>query len=248
MMQLDKKVVFISGAARNLGRAMALACADAGADVAIHYRSSADAAHELVAEIEAMGRRAFAVAADVGDYAQFDAAVSACVQRFGRVDVLVNNAGVLLRSMLMMMSPQDFETVIRANLLGTFHGMKAVSRHMIKQRGGVIINVSSAAGERGMIGQGAYSASKGGVNSLTGVGAKELARYGVRVNGIAPGAINTGMISALPEDFQDKYVRDIPLGRYGEADEVARVVVFLASSAASYLTGQTITVDGGLLC
>jgi len=247
-MKLENKVVFVTGASRNLGRAIALECARAGADVVVHYTRSEGEAREVADEIEALGRRALVVRARVENYAELDAAVVRCVKELGRIDVMINNAGVLLRSFLMMMDVNDFDTVIRTNLNGSFHGIKAASRHMIKQRSGVIINVSSAAGERGMIGQGAYAASKGGVNLLTGVAAKELARYGIRVNGVAPGALDTGMIHALPPEFHEKYLADIPLSRYGAPEEVGRSIAFLASSEASYITGQTLTVDGGLLC
>jgi 3-oxoacyl-[acyl-carrier protein] reductase len=247
-MKLEKKIVFVTGAGRNLGRAMALECARCGADVVVHYSRSGAEAEAVVGEIRALGRRAMALQADVSDYAALDRAIGQAVQEFGRLDVLVNNAGVLKRSLLMMMDVAEFASVIDTNLVGAFHGIKAASRHMIKQRGGAIVNISSAAGERGMVGQGAYSASKGGLNVLTGVAAKELARYGIRVNAVAPGAIDTGMIRTLPEDFHAKYLKDIPLGRYGEPEEVARTVAFLASSEASYITGHTLTVDGGLLC
>jgi 3-oxoacyl-[acyl-carrier protein] reductase len=247
-MKLENKIVFVTGASRNLGRALAIECAREGADVAVHYSKSEAEAQQVAEEIRALGRRAMVVRADVAEYKELDAAIAACVKEFGRIDVLINNAGVLIRSLLMMMDVKDFESVIKTNLVGTFHGIKAASRHMITRRGGVIINVSSAAGERGLIGQGAYSASKGGINLLTGVAAKELARYGVRVNGVAPGAIDTGMIQDLPDDFRDKYLKDIPLARYGDPAEVGRAVAFLASAESSYITGQTITVDGGLLC
>jgi 3-oxoacyl-[acyl-carrier protein] reductase len=247
-MKLENKVVFVTGASRNLGRAIALECARAGADVVVHYTRSEGEARQVASDIEALGRRALVVRADVANYGELDAAIVRCVKELGRIDVMVNNAGVLLRSLLMMMSADDFDTVIRTNLNGTFHGIKAASRHMIKQRAGVIVNVSSAAGERGMVGQGAYAASKGGVNLLTGVAAKELARYGIRVNGVAPGALDTGMIRALPEEFHEKYLKDIPLARYGDPGEVGRAIAFLASDEASYVTGQTLSVDGGLLC
>lgn len=247
-MRLEGKIVLVTGAARNLGRAIALECAANGAHVAVNYARSADEAQTLVDEIRALGRDACAIQGDVGDYAQTDAMVKRTVAEFGRIDVLVNNAGLLLRSLLMMMEPQDFERVVRTNLLGAFHGVKAASRHMIKQRGGSIVNISSLAGQRGLVGQGAYSSSKAGMDSLTTIAAKELARYGVRVNGVAPGTVDTGMMGQLTEEVQQSYLRDIPLKRYGQPAEIARGVVFLASDDASYITGQTLTIDGGMVC
>ena len=247
-MKLSGKIVFVTGASRNLGRSIALECAKEGADVIVHCVNGVADAEAVVEEIKSMGRRAMSVQADVQNYKQFDAAIALTVKEFGRLDVLINNAGLLLRSLLMMMDVADFESVIKTNLVGAFHGMKAASRHMIKQRGGVIINVSSAAGERGMIGQGAYAASKGGLNVLTGVAAKELARYGIRINAVAPGAVDTGMIKTLPDDVHNDYLKLIPQGRYGRPEEIAKSVAFLASDEASYITGTTLTIDGGLLC
>jgi 3-oxoacyl-[acyl-carrier protein] reductase len=247
-MKLENKVVVVTGASRNLGRTIAVECATRGADVVVNYCNSETEAQEVVTEIQSLGRRSVANKADVGDYAQADELLKQVVTDFGRVDVLVNNAGVLRRSLLMMMEPSEFEHVVRTNLLGSFHGTKAVSRHMIKQRGGCIVNVSSLAGQRGWPGQGAYSASKAGVDSLTTIAAKELARYGIRVNGVAPGTVDTGMMHTLPEDVQQGYLRDIPLRRYGAPEEIARGVAFLASDDASYITGHTLTIDGGMVC
>lgn len=247
-MKLAEKVVFITGAARGLGRAAAVECAREGADVVVHYTRSAGEAAQLVDEIRALGRRALAVQADVGDYPAIDHAITNAVNEFGRIDVLVNNAGVLIRSLLMTMDVADFATVIRTNLIGPFHCIKAVGRHMIKQKSGVIINLSSVAGERALVGQGAYGSSKGGIHVLTGTAAKEFARYNIRVNAVAPGAIDAGMTSSLPEEYNNKYVNDIPLKRYGKADEVAKAIVFLASNESSYITGHVLHIDGGLLC
>lgn len=247
-MKLDNKVAFVTGASRNLGRAIALECARNGADIVVHYSINGELAAEVCEKVRELGRRAIAVQAPVEDYRQLDQAVVAAVATFGRIDVLVNNAGVLVRSLLMVMDIQEFERVIHTNLIGAFNGIKCVARHMIKQRAGAIVNVSSVAGARPMIGQGAYAASKAGLNVLTAVAAKELSRYGIRVNGVAPGAVNTGMINTLPEDVHANYLKMIPQGRYGDPEEVARATVFLASDDASYMTGTTITVDGGMQC
>jgi 3-oxoacyl-[acyl-carrier protein] reductase len=246
-MKLENKVVVVTGASRNLGRTIAVECATRGADVVVNYCNSESEAKEVVAEIQSLGRRSVAIKADVGEYAQADELLKQVVTDFGRVDVLVNNAGVLRRSLLMMMEPGEFEHVVRTNLLGSFHGTKAVSRHMIKQRGGCIVNVSSLAGQRGWPGQGAYSASKAGVDSLTTSAAKELARYGIRVNGVAPGPIWTPLIPATGWD--DERIRtfgsDTPLGRAGQPAELAGAYVYLASEESSYTSGSIVAVTGG---
>lgn len=247
-MNLENRVVLVTGASRNLGRFIAIECAREGADVVVNFAKSEVEAEEVASEIRSLGRRSRAIGARVESYAEVEAMVKQVIDEFGRIDVLVNNAGILIRSLLMMMEPSDFSAVVNTNLVGTYHCIKAVSRHMIKARKGSIINISSLAGLRGLVGQGAYSASKGGVNSLTGVAAKELARYGIRVNGVAPGAIDTGMMTVFPEETHQKYLQSIPLARYGLPEEVARVVTFLASDASSYITGQTLTADGGMNC
>jgi 3-oxoacyl-[acyl-carrier protein] reductase len=245
-MNLDGKIAVVTGASRNLGRAIALELARAGADVVVNYAAQADAAEEVAAEIRALGRRALVVGGKVEEFDAMRELMDRTLAEFGRIDVLVNNAGILKRSFLMMMKSEDFAEVLAVNTLGTFNAIKAASRTMVKQRSGSIVNVSSLAGLRGLAGQGAYAASKGAVQSLTTVAAKELGHYGVRVNCVAPAVINTGMMLEFDDKTRSSYLQQIPLGRAGEPEEVGRVVAFLASDAASYLTGLVMPIDGGM--
>lgn len=245
-MILEGKIAIVTGASRNLGRAIAIELGKAGADVVVNYAENAAAAEAVAEEIRALGRRSLALAGRVEDFDAVRAVADRTLEEFGRIDVLVNNAGILKRSFLMMMKSEDFSEVLAVNTVGTFNGIKAVSRTMVKQRSGSIINVSSLAGMRGLAGQGAYAASKGAVQSLTIVAAKELGHYGVRVNCVAPAVINTGMMHGFDEKTRAGYRAQIPLGREGEPEEVGRVVAFLASDAASYLTGLVMPIDGGM--
>jgi 3-oxoacyl-[acyl-carrier protein] reductase len=245
-MDLTNRVAVVTGASRSLGREIALELARRGADVVVNYAASAEPAEEVAAEIRGMGRRAFACHAPVQDFAAVKAMMQRAADELGRIDVLVNNAGVLRRSFLMMTSEEDFTETLAINLTGSFHCIKAVSRQMIKQRSGAIVNISSLAGLRGLVGQGAYAASKGGLHSLTVVAAKELSRYGVRVNAVAPGVIDIGMMNDFTAATQKDYLAQIPLGRPGRAEEVSRVVAFLASDDASYITGHVLPIDGGM--
>jgi 3-oxoacyl-[acyl-carrier protein] reductase len=244
---LTDKVVLVTGASRGLGRSIAIECARAGADVAVNYSKSAKEADAVVAEIEGLGRRGMAVQADVMNLASIQSMMQSVVDAFGRVDVLVNNAGLLLRGFMMMASAEDFTSVLQTNTTGTFYCIKAVSRYMVQRRSGCIVNVSSLAGFRGLMGQGAYAASKAAVNSLTAVAAKEFARYGIRVNGVAPGCIDAGMMKDFSNETKESYVQQIPMKRYGDPAEVARPVIFLASDASSYITGHVLPIDGGML-
>jgi 3-oxoacyl-[acyl-carrier protein] reductase len=246
MMDLSGKVVLVTGASRGLGQAIALRCAERGADVVVNYASSQEQAEEVAETIRAAGRRSRVIGAKVEDYDSVVSMMKQVVDEFGRIDVLVNNAGVLLRGLVMMCPPADFQTVLNTNITGAFHCIKAASRHMVSKRSGSIINISSVAGTRGLKGQGAYAASKAALNSLTTVAAKEFASYGIRVNGVAPGCIYAGMMKSFSEETKTDYLSGIPLGRYGDAAEIGDAVAFLASSASSYITGQILTVDGGM--
>ncbi|NLT58695.1 MAG: 3-oxoacyl-[acyl-carrier-protein] reductase [Clostridiales bacterium] len=243
---LSGKVALITGAGRGIGRAVALAMAQAGADVAVLYNGSRTAAEETAAQIEGMGRRAGVFQCDVGDYEGSKAAVAAVLGHFGRVDILVNNAGITRDALILSMKPADFTAVLQTNLTGTFHMTRHLYPHFLRQRSGRIINISSVSGLLGNAGQANYAAAKAGVIGLTKTTARELASRGITCNAIAPGYIDTDMTAALPAQVAESVVAQIPLGRMGRAEEVAAAAVFLAGDTASYITGTVLQIDGGL--
>lgn len=242
---LQGKVAIVTGASRGIGRAIALQLAGVGAKVAVNYASSSTAADELVNQINSNGGEAIALQADVSKADQIDALINAVMEKWGRVDVLVNNAGITRDTLLLRMKLEDWQAVIDLNLTGVFLCTRAVSKIMLKQKSGRIINIASVAGQMGNPGQANYSAAKAGVIGFTKTVAKELASRGITVNAVAPGFINTDMTSDLKAEGILQY---IPLGRYGEPDEIAGMVRFLAADpAAAYITGQTFNVDGGMV-
>jgi 3-oxoacyl-[acyl-carrier protein] reductase len=243
---LQGKAALVTGASRGIGRAIAIALAEAGADVAVNYAGSEQAAEETVRRIEELGRRAFKVRADVSSSAQAEDMVKQVIDQFGKIDILVNNAGITRDNLLMRMKEEEFDEVIATNLKGVFNCIKAVSRPMMKQRSGKIINISSVVGVLGNAGQANYVAAKAGVIGLTKTAAKELAPRNISVNAVAPGFIESDMTAKLPEELREQYLRAIPLARLGQPEEIARVVRFLASDDSAYMTGQTLHVDGGM--
>ena len=245
-MDFKGRTALVTGGSRGLGRAVCLELARGGANVAFCYAGNEAAARETVRDVEALGAKALSLRCDVSDAAQVDALVKAAVEAFGRIDILVNNAGITRDNLLMRMSEADFDAVISANLKGAFLCMKAVSRHMLKQRYGRIVNLSSVVALRGNAGQVNYAASKAGVIGMTKSLAKELASRGVTVNAVAPGFIETDMTAALPEDARAAAQGSIPMGRLGAPEDVAKAVGFLASDEAAYITGQVLAVDGGM--
>lgn len=246
-LDLAGKRVVVTGASGGLGCAIAKAFASAGADLAVVYSRNKTAAEETVEHIRETGGKAYLFQSDVIDYGSVDEMMRSAVAAMRGIDVLVNNAGILRRSFLSVTTSKDFAEVLNTNVLGTFHCIKAASRYMIKQRSGSIINISSLAGNRGLNGQSAYAASKGAVNSLTTVASKELAPFGIRVNAISPGCIDAGMMKKFEETTKESYLKQIPLKRYGFAEEVANAALFLASNLSSYVVGHHLLVDGGML-
>ncbi|MBD2439357.1 3-oxoacyl-[acyl-carrier-protein] reductase [Nostoc sp. FACHB-110] len=243
---LQNKVAIITGASRGIGRAIALELAKYGASVVVNYASSSTAADEVVAEITAAGGQAVALQADVSQVDQVEKLIHATTEKFGRVDILVNNAGITRDTLLLRMKPEEWQAVIDLNLTGVFLCTRAVSKLMLKQRSGRIINISSVAGQMGNPGQANYSAAKAGVIGFTKTVAKELATRGINVNAVAPGFISTDMTSNLSNT--EEILKFIPLGRYGQPEEVAGMVRFLAADpAAAYITGQVFNVDGGMV-
>jgi 3-oxoacyl-[acyl-carrier protein] reductase len=246
MAQLDNKVALVTGAARGIGQAIAIKMAAEGADLIICDLQQ-DWLAETTQKIEALGRRASGYAVDVSNAQAVQEMVDRAVQAMGRIDVLVNNAGITKDGLLIRMSEADWDAVLDINLKGTFLFTKAVSRIMMKQRSGAIVNVASIIGLIGNAGQCNYSASKAGVIALTKSSAKELASRNIRANAVAPGFIRSKMTEKLPEEIQKKMLEAIPLGRFGEPEDVANVVTYLASDAAAYVTGQVLTVCGGMV-
>ncbi|MNW38332.1 3-oxoacyl-[acyl-carrier-protein] reductase FabG [compost metagenome] len=243
---LEGQTALVTGASRGIGRSIALALAEAGANVAVNYAGNEEAAARVVSEIENLGVKAYAVKGHVGSSGQFEDMVKGVVEAWGRIDILVNNAGITRDNLILRMKEQEFDDVIETNLKGVFNGIKAATRPMMKQRSGRIINISSVVGVLGNAGQANYVAAKAGVIGLTKSSARELASRNITVNCIAPGFIETDMTDTMPEEARQSMLGGIPLARLGQPEEIAKVVVFLASDSASYMTGQTLHVDGGM--
>ena len=246
-MLLDGKVALVTGASRGIGRAIALKLAAEGAKVAINYAGNTAKAEEVKAEIEKNGGEAILVQADVSDSAAVEAMVNATVEAFGQIDILVNNAGITRDGLLMRMKDEDFDAVINTNLKGVFYCTKLVSKLMMKKRSGRIINMASVVGLMGNAGQTNYAAAKAGVIGFSKSAAKELAARGITVNMVAPGFIDTDMTAAMTDKAKEMTLTGIPLNRMGTPEDVANAVAFLVSDNASYITGQVINVDGGMV-
>ncbi len=245
-MLLENKIAVVTGAGRGIGRGIALALAREGAMVVVNYNGSKDRAEEVVRTIEEAGGKATAVQCNISDFEAAKEFFANVVKEYGKIDILVNNAGITKDNLMMKMSEEEFQSVIQTNLAGTFHGVKFVTRPMMKQRQGRIINIASVSGVIGNMGQANYSASKAGVIGLTKAAAKELASRNITVNAVAPGFVATEMTDVLPDSVKEAAVATIPLGRFGEVEDIAETVVFLASDKAKYITGQVICVDGGI--
>ena len=246
-MLLDGKTALVTGASRGIGRAIALCLAAEGARVAINYAGNVKAAEEVKASVEAAGGTAILCQADIADSAAVEAMIADVVKEFGTIDILVNNAGITRDTLLMRMKDEDFAKVLDTNLKGVFYCTKAVSKLMMKKRAGRIVNMASVIGLVGNAGQANYAAAKAGVIGFSKSVAKELASRGITVNVVAPGFIGTDMTADLPETVKEKALADIPLGKMGEPEDVANAVLFLASDQASYITGQVVNVDGGMV-
>lgn len=245
-LDLSGTTALVTGGTRGIGRAVVLALAAAGAKVAFTYRASSEAADALVAELEAGGTEAFGIQAEAADPAAAEAAVNAVVERWGRIDALVVNAGITRDGLMIRMTAEDWQAVIDTNLTGAFHVCKAAYRPMMKQRGGSIVTLSSVVGVTGNAGQANYAASKAGLIGFTKSLAKELAGRGVRANVVAPGYIATDMTAAVSEKAMEGIAAQIPLGKAGSPEDIAGAVVWLCSPAAAYVTGHVLHVDGGM--
>ncbi|AIQ23689.1 3-oxoacyl-[acyl-carrier-protein] reductase [Paenibacillus sp. FSL E2-8871] len=243
---LRGQTALVTGGSRGIGRSIALALAEHGVKVAVNYAGSEAAAQETVARIVELGSEGIALRGDVGNSEQAESLVKEVLNTWGRIDIVVNNAGITRDNLIMRMKEEEFDQVIETNLKGVFNCLKAATRPMMKQRYGRIINISSVVGVTGNPGQANYSAAKAGVIGLTKASARELSSRGITVNCIAPGFIDTDMTRELSEEVRSELEKGIPLARLGRPEEVAMTVVFLASEGAAYMTGQTLHVDGGM--
>jgi 3-oxoacyl-[acyl-carrier protein] reductase len=247
VIDLSGKSAVVTGGSRGIGRAIALRLARQGADVALSYRGNQAAADGTVGEIEGLGRRGLAVQADVTDPASADSLVKATIDAFGKVDILVNNAGITRDDLIMRMTPEAWREVLETNLFGAFYATKAVTRPMLRAKGGRIVNITSVSGQAGQMGQANYSSAKAGLIGLTKATARELASRGITCNAVAPGFVLTELTESLAEPLKAEITSRTPLGRFGTTEEIADAVAFLASDEAGYITGQVLAVDGGLV-
>lgn len=246
-MNLTDKVALVTGASGGIGRSVSIALAKAGADVVINYSGNLAKAEEVQKEVEALGRKAMVIKADISSADEVSAMMKAAVKSFGKIDILVNNAGITRDGSLLMMKEEDWDAVLNTNLKGVFLCTKTAAKLMLKKKYGRIINIASVVGLIGNAGQANYSAAKAGVIGLTKTSAKELAARNITVNAVAPGFIRTKMTDVLPEEVKESMLSQVPLARLGTPDEVADAVLFLASDRASYITGQVISVNGGMV-
>lgn len=243
---LSGKIALVTGASRGIGKEIAITLAYYGATVIVNFNGSKEKAEEVVAQIKQQGGEALAVQCNVSDFLACGTMITEMITKFGRIDILVNNAGITKDNLIMKMTEEDFDSVINTNLKGTFHTIKHMYRPFLKQRYGRIINLSSVSGILGNVGQANYAASKAGVIGLTKAVAKELASRGITVNAVAPGFIETDMTDSMSDTAKDAVISNIPLKRVGNTKDVAEAVAFLASDKASYITGQVLSVDGGM--
>ena len=243
---MEGKVAVVTGASRGIGKAIAVKLASKGATVVINYNGSRERAEEVKNEVESAGGKAVIIQCNVADFDACKEFIETVIKEQGRIDILVNNAGITKDGLLMKMSEEDFDAVLDTNLKGAFHTIRAALRQMIRQRSGRIINMASVVGVSGNAGQANYAASKAGVIGLTKTVAREVASRGITVNAIAPGFIETEMTDVLSEDVKENLLGSIPLKRMGQTKDIAETVAFLASDKAAYITGQTISVDGGM--
>jgi 3-oxoacyl-[acyl-carrier protein] reductase len=247
VIDLTGKAALVTGGSRGIGRAIAIRFARQGADVAFTYKGNEAAATDTAGEIDALGRRSAAIQADASDPESAETVVKDVLDVFGKIDILVNNAGVTRDDLIMRMSPEAWREVLETNLFGAFWMIKAVTRPMLKARGGRIINITSVSGQAGQTGQANYSSAKAGLIGLTKATARELASRGITANAVAPGFVLTELTKDLPEGLQADITSRTPLGRFGTTEEIADAVAFLASDEAGFITGQVLAVDGGLV-